>query len=289
MLRIAKKQGFSDSLLGRKLNPEIFRSEKATKEERIRKISQMHPGKIAIRDPFEVFIQDKFLTREFDTRLGSLREGTIAPLLSQFNLESEEKAELIRSFSGRDTASVLTSIRESLTEIVNSREGYTTKIGNINTEIDALIQSQKMMQQQIEFLQKTDDLVSATFDPRKKFNAEVNAYESGLRSIDEKRKSGNETIEGGMYRTWFGEINPNILSLLNDDSDLSVLDYDEEGKLEIEKLYNIVQWKYKELVDAHKLGINNISIGYGSAGTERWSFDKAPSSPRPPPRTGSRS
>jgi tubulin-like protein len=274
MLRIAKKQGFSDSLLGRKLNPEIFRSEKATKEERIRKISQMHPGKIAIRDPFEVFIQDKFLTREFDTRLGSLREGTIAPLLSQFNLESEEKAELIRSFSGRDTASVLTSIRESLTEIVNSREGYTTKIGNINTEIDALIQSQKMMQQQIEFLQKTDDLVSATFDPRKKFNAEVNAYESGLRSIDEKRKSGNETIEG-MYRTWFGEINPNILSLLNDDSDLSVLDYDEEGKLEIEKLYNIVQWKYKELVDAHKLGINNISIGYGSAGTERWSFDKA--------------
>jgi hypothetical protein len=102
----------------------------------------------------------------------------------------------------------------------------------------------------------------------------VNAYESGLRIIDEKRKSGNDTIQG-MYRTWFGEINPNILSLLRDDSDLSVLDYDAEGKLEIEKLYNIVQWKYKELIDAHKLGINNISIGYGSAGTERWSFDKA--------------
>ncbi|WFN34112.1 hypothetical protein L1S32_09690 [Methanogenium sp. S4BF] len=274
MLRLSKKQGFTDSLLGRKLNSEMYRSEKATKEERIRKISQMHPGKISIRDPFEVFIQDKFLTREFDTRLVSLREATLAPVSSQFNLESEEKAALVRSFSGRDTASILTGIRETLTEIVNNREGYSTKTGTINREIDFLIQSQKQMQQQVEFLQKTDNLVNATFDPRKKFNADVNAYESGLRIIDEKRKSGNATIEG-MYRTWFGEINPTILSLLRDDSDLSVLDYDTEGKREIEKLYNIVQWKYKELIDAHKLGINNISIGYGSAGTERWSFDKA--------------
>jgi hypothetical protein len=274
MLRISKKQGFSDSILGRRLNSEMFRSEKATKEERIRKISQLHPGKISIRDPFEVFIQDKFLTREFDTRLGSLREATIAPIIAQFNLESEEKTVLINSFSGRDTASILTSIRETLTGIVNTREGYSSKIQNTNTEIDFLIQSQKMMQQQIEFLQKIDNLISSTFDPRKKFNAGLDAYESGLRTIDEKRKSGNTTIEG-MYRTWFGEINPNVLSLLRDDSDLSVLDYDDEGKREIEKLYNIVQWKYKELVDAHKLGINNISIGYGSAGTERWSFDKA--------------
>jgi len=274
MLRLSKKQGFTDTLLGRKLNPEMYRNEKATKEERIRKISQMHPGKISIRDPFEVFIQDKFLTREVDIRLVSLREATLAPVLSQFNLESEEKAALVRSFSGRDTASILTGIRESLTEMVNNREGYSTKTGTINREIDFLIQSQKQMQQQVEFLQKTDNLVNTTFDPRKKFNTDVNAYESGLRIIDEKRKSGNATIEG-MYRTWFGEINPNILSLLRDDSDLSVLDYDAEGKQEIEKLYNIVQWKYKELIDAHKLGINNISIGYGSAGTERWSFDKA--------------
>jgi len=274
MLRIAKKQGFSDSLLGRKLNPEIYRSEKATKEERIRKISQMHPGKIAIRDPFEVFIQERFLTREFDMRLDSLREATIAPLLSEFNLESEDRAALISSFGGRDTASILTGIRETLTEIINRREGYTTKLTSINEEIDTLVQSQNQMQQQVEFLQKTDTLINATFDARKKFNADVDAYESGLRTIDEKRKSGNTTIEG-MYRTWFGEINPNILSLLRDDSDLSVLDYEDEGRSEIEKLYSIVQWKYKELVDAHKLGINNISIGYGSGGTERWSFDKA--------------
>ncbi|MDD3406878.1 MAG: hypothetical protein PHP13_02210, partial [Methanomicrobium sp.] len=274
MLRIAKKQGFTDSLLGKKLNSEMFRSEKATKEERIRKISQMHPGKISIRDPFEVFIQDKFLTREFDSKLGSLREATLGPLVSLFNLESEEKAYLVKSFSGRDTAAILTSVRDSLTEIINSREGFSSKTDSINNEIDNLIQSQKRMQQQIEFLQKTDNLISNSFDARKKFNAEANAYESGLRTIDEKRKSGNSTVEG-MYRTWFGEINPNVLSLLNDDSDLSVLDYDEEGKKEIEKLYNIVQWKYKELVDAHKLGINNLSVGYGSAGTERWSFDKS--------------
>lgn len=274
MLRLSKRQGFTDKLLGRKLNPEMYRNEKATKEERIRKISQMHPGKISIRDPFEVFIQEKFLTREVDIRLVSLRETTLAPVLSHFNLESEEKAALVRSFSGRDTASILTGVRESLTEMINNREGYSTKIETINKEIDFLIQSQKQMQQQVEFLQKTDNLVNTTFDPRKKFNTDVNAYESGLRIIDEKRKSGNDTIQG-MYRTWFGEINPNILSLLRDDSDLSVLDYDAEGKLEIEKLYNIVQWKYKELIDAHKLGINNISIGYGSAGTERWSFDKA--------------
>ena len=186
MLKIAKKQGFADSLLGKKLNSEMFRNEKATKEERIRKISQMHPGKISIRDPFEVFIQDKFLTREFDSKLGSLREATLAPIVSQFNLESEEKRELIRSFNGRDTAEILTSVRERLTEIINEREGYPAKTQNINSEIDLLIQSQKSMQQQLEFIQKIDNLIGATFDARKKFNADTDAYESGLRLIDHR-------------------------------------------------------------------------------------------------------
>ncbi|MBP2133410.1 hypothetical protein J2128_001364 [Methanomicrobium sp. W14] len=274
MLRVSKKQGLKDSLLGKKLNPAMFRNEKATKEERIRKISQMHPGKISIADPFEVFIQDKFLTREFNFRLGSLREATIGPLVSGFNLESEEKTALMRSFSGSDTAEILTNIRETLTDIINRREGFQYRMQNLNSEIDGLIQSQKSMHQQEEFLLKTDNLISSTFDTRKKFNSFTESYESGLRGLDEKRMSGNSTIEG-MYRTWFGEINPAILSLLNEDSDLSVLDYDDEGKAEIEKLYNIVQWKYKELIDSHKLGINNMSVGYGDAGTERWSFDKA--------------
>ncbi|MBQ3719312.1 MAG: hypothetical protein II893_07995, partial [Methanomicrobium sp.] len=274
MTKVAKKQGFADSLLGKKLNVEMFRSEKATKEERIRKISQMHPGKISIRDPFDVFIQEKFLSREYDSKLGSIRESALAPVISQFNLGSEEKAQLIRSFHGNDTVSVLTNVREALTEIINTREGYTAKYNKISSDIDSLMQSQKDMQQQIEFLKLIEDLIGETFDARKKFLANVEGYEGGLRAIDEKRRSGNATVEG-MYRTWFGEINPNVLSLIKDDSDLSVLDYDEEGKAEIEKLYNIVQWKYKELLDSHKLGINNISVGYGSAGTERWSFDKA--------------
>ena len=274
MMKVAKKQGFADSLLGKKLNVEMFRSEKATKEERIRKISQMHPGKISIRDPFDVFIQEKFLSREYDAKLGSIRESALAPVISQFNLGSEEKAQLIRSFHGNDTVSVLTNVREALTEIINTREGYTAKYNKISSDVDSLIGSQKDMQQQIEFLHLIEDLIGETFDARKKFIANVESYEGGLRSIDEKRRSGNSTVEG-MYRTWFGEINPNVLSLIKDDSDLSVLDYDEEGKAEIEKLYNIVQWKYKELLDSHKLGINNISVGYGSAGTERWSFDKA--------------
>ncbi|WAI02487.1 tubulin-like doman-containing protein [Methanogenium organophilum] len=274
MLRVAKKQGIGDSILGRKLDAGIYRSEKATKEERIRKIAQLHPGKIAIHDPFEVTVQDRFLSREMDTRLRSLREATIAPLVSEFNLDSEERARLIGAFAGSDTAAILTSVRETLTEIINRREGYPAKIAAVTDEIDQLILSQKRMQQQVEFLQKTDDLVSATFDPRKKVTAGVEAYEAGLRAIDERRRSGTATVEG-MYRTWFGEINPTILSLLKDDSDLSVLDYDDDGRSEIEKLYQIVQWKYKELVDAHKLGLSNISIGYGSGGTERWSFDKA--------------
>jgi len=274
MMRTSKKQGFGDALLGKKLNFEMFRSERATKEERITKLAKMHPGKITIRDPFEVVIQQKFLTGEFDSKLGSLREAVIEPLVSQFNLESEERKALIGSFSWGDSGKILSGLREQLTGIINTREGYESRVGSINTEIDDLIQSNKEMQQAVEFLTKLDELISSTFDPRKKFNAAADKYESGLRGIEEKRRGGSKTIEG-MYRTWFGEINPGILSLLNDDSDLSALDYDDDGKKEIDKLYNIVRWKYKDLIDSHKLGVNNLSVGHGAGGTERWSFEKA--------------
>ncbi|WP_421909453.1 hypothetical protein [Methanolacinia petrolearia] len=141
-------------------------------------------------------------------------------------------------------------------------------------EIDGLIQSKKEMQQEIEFFTRLDELISSSFEARKKLKAALDSYDSGLRDIEERRRGGSKTIEG-MYRTWFGEINPAILSLLNDDSDLSSLDYDNEGKEEIEKLYNIVRWKYKDLIDAHKLGVNNLSVGHGPGGTERWSFEKS--------------
>ncbi len=274
MMRTAKKQGFGDALFGKKLNFEMFRSEKATKEERINKITKMHPGKISIRDPFDVVVQEKFLTGEFDSKMGSLREAVIEPLVSQFNLESEERKALIGSFSWGDSGKILSSLREQLTGIINTREGYDTRIESINKEIDGLIQSKKEMQQEVEFLTKLDELISATFDARKKLNAAVDKYESGLRAIEERRRGGSTTVEG-MYRTWFGEINPGILSLLNDDSDLSALDFDDDGKKEIEKLYNIIRWKYKDLVDSHKLGVNNLSVGHGASGTERWSFEKS--------------
>ena len=274
MMRVAKKQGFGDTLLGKKLNFEMFRSEKATKEERINKIARMHPGRIFIREPFEIYIQDRFITGEFDSKLGSLREAVIEPLVSQFNLESEEKKALISSFSGGDGGRVLSGLRERLTGIINSREGYESRINSINGEIDGLIKSKKEMQQEIEFLTKLDELISSSFEVRKKLKAALDSYDSGLREIEERRRGGSKTIEG-MYRTLFGEINPAILSLLNDDSDLSSLDYDNDGKKEIEKLYNIVRWKYKDLIDSHKLGVNNLSVGHGPGGTERWSFEKA--------------
>ncbi|ADN34913.1 conserved hypothetical protein [Methanolacinia petrolearia DSM 11571] len=274
MMRVAKKQGFGDSLLGKKLNFEMFRSEKATKEERINKIARMHPGRIFIREPFEIYVQDRFITGEFDSKMVSLREAVIEPLVSQFNLESEEKKALISSFSGGDSGRILSGLRERLTGIINSREGYESRIDSINGEIDGLIQSKKEMQQEIEFFTRLDELISSSFEARKKLKAALDSYDSGLRDIEERRRGGSKTIEG-MYRTWFGEINPAILSLLNDDSDLSSLDYDNDGKKEIEKLYNIVRWKYKDLIDAHKLGVNNLSVGHGPGGTERWSFEKS--------------
>ena len=69
-------------------------------------------------------------------RLDSLRKATITPLLSEFNLESEDKATLISSFGGKDTAAILTGIRETLTGIIDRRNGYTTKLATINEEIN---------------------------------------------------------------------------------------------------------------------------------------------------------
>jgi hypothetical protein len=95
--------------------------------------------------------------------------------------------------------------------------------------------------------------------------------------IEKKIEAGKRTKKG-LYRTKFGSVNPQILSLVegrsdNNSSDMGGLDIDKNGKLELDKLINLAKSTYQDLFESRKLGVNSLKISIGD--TERWTFGKA--------------
>lgn len=274
LLEISSKMGFIDKMLGRDLDREMLRSERNAKEDRIRRIAEMRYDKISIHDPFEVVVSEHFVSKDMDAQLRTRERDIITSLMAEFNLEYGDQERMFAAFAVGDTGNIIKNLKDVMMEVLEERDGYSEKVGRTESEIDAIIQSQKDRQQKIDFIRRTDKLADETFEARKAFSAHLLKFEESYISIDERRKRGNLTVEG-LYHTRFGEINPNVLSLISDGAQMDVLDRDGEGKKEIEKLFKIVNWKYKDLIDVRKLGVTNFSISYGPGGTERWNFEKA--------------
>ena len=64
----------------------------------------------------------------------------------------------------------------------------------------------------------------------------------------------------GIYKTKLGSVNPQILSLVEDKSDMGNLDMDTNGKSELDKLINLARSKYQNLFDSRTLGVNYLKI-----------------------------
>jgi hypothetical protein len=274
LLEIANRMGLIDKVLGHDLDREMLKAEKNEKEDRIRRIAELHPEQIVIRDPFDIMIHDRFLSRDMERQLQTSEQNLLAPLASEFKLEYQDTGTLLPAFSAEDAGEIIRELKENLTGILEERYGYAQRIEQAEVEIDAIGGDKETATKTVEFLKNCEKRADESFEPRKSYANHLALMEAGFRNIEMKKKKGHETIEG-LYMTQFGEINPNVLSLITEASDMSVLDHDTEGQKEIDKLLKIVNWKYKDLIDTRKLGLNNFSVSYGTGGTERWNFEKA--------------
>jgi len=227
---------------------------------------------IAIHAPFELDVADNFLTEGLNKRMEDIKNRIIESIRLDFEIRDEEIEELESVFEQEDRGRIRAGLRELLNNISLLRGGYYQKKEELEREIDGLQGVKNDKERFLVVMEKIDELVEATFNYRRNLNRHYDLFYDSFVKISEKSTASSQTIKG-LYKTRFGEINPKVLSLISDRSEMRDLDRDENGKKELDKLISEIKSAYPKLIENYKLGIHNLMIPIST--TERWNFGKA--------------
>lgn len=226
---------------------------------------------ISIGDLFELSVADGFLTKRLRGDVEEIKND-LKKSLGDFELGEEELDELEGALEQQDKGEVRKRIRELLFTFSLSRKGYENRKKKIEEEIRNKKEEKEEIEKIVGIMKEVEQLSDETFKLRSELNAHYSLFEDAFIEISRKSTTGNRTVTS-LYRTVFGDINPNVLSVIKEGSEMGTLDKDDDGRKELDKLITEIKRTYPGLFDNHKLGIDSRQISL--CGTERWNFGKA--------------
>jgi hypothetical protein len=246
-----------------------FEAMKKEKEDYIK--SNAKHWNIQINSPFEFYIPDDFLNKGLHKKASEIKKQTISSLLGDAGKESVNYDRVDAIFDQTERSELIASLRDCLTEIYLKKEGYFLKSKSISGDIDSIKEEIGEKRSVADMMDHAEELHEKTFSSRRDLNKHYESFYHFMSSINEKTKSKNKT-DKSLYRTKVGEINPKILSLIGEMSDLTNLDNDDNGMNELNNLLSEVKATYPSLLENYKLGIHNQMIPIST--TEKWTFGK---------------
>lgn len=226
---------------------------------------------ISIGSLFELSVADDFLTKRLRGDMEEIKND-LKKSLGDFELGEEELDELEGALEQQDKGEVRKRIREMLFTFSLSRKGYENRKKKIEEEIRSKKEVKEEIEKITEIMKEVEQLSNETFKLRSELNAHYSLFEEAFIEISRKSTTGNRTV-ASLYRTGFGDINPNVLSVIKEGSEMGTLDKDDDGRKELDKLISEIKRTYPGLFDNHKLGIHSRQISLSE--TERWNFRKA--------------
>lgn len=268
MLEEVEKFSFRRLILGNKQTLKNKYQQEAGKEEDYISSNVKHWG-IRIDPPFNIVIPENFLTVGLIKKNEVLREYICKYISADINTGiSPEKLDEI--FVSDDRVKIRQSLREYLRNLYLEAANYFKKKAELYKYKEDLEGEIKEKNLQRNMLEKVDAAMNETYSTRTDF---IRHYDSFHKHFENIYKKIDIATTNGIYKTKLGSVNPQILSLVEDKSDMGNLDRDTNGKSELDKLINLARSKYQNLFDSRTLGVNSLQISL--ADTERWTFDKA--------------
>lgn len=226
---------------------------------------------IQINSPFEFYIPDDFLNKGLNKKTDEIKNQIITSLLMDMVRDSKYLDNLNAIFDQNEKSELKSALKKHIIKMYLEKDGYFIKSKAITEEIENLKDTVIEKKSLSEMMASVDELHERTFNSRRDINKQYEAFYNFLSAINEKTKSQNKT-DKSLYRTKIGEINPKILSLIGEMSDLTNLDNDENGMTELNNLFYEIKATYPSLLENYKLGIHNQMIPIST--TERWNFGK---------------
>jgi hypothetical protein len=256
------------------LNERNLKNKVIQAENSVRQLINEWNGLIAIRTPFEIDFSEGFLSTDSNQKVNQLKQNIITQLSDDLEIGSADIDKLTSCFEKDDANRITSELNKTLNAILIEKKKFDEKSDKIKITRENLVNQQNELNRMKKLFEEIKFLVEDTNDLRRKYNNSTDELESKMKTIDEKKTLGFETLHG-KYHTRLGEINPRVLTALTNKSfDLSSLDTTDDGKNDIEKLKNLVDQKSKEIIDDKKLGINQLSIPYTTPDeSNNWCFE----------------
>lgn len=218
------------------------------------------------------------MTTDLNIKAEVIRERIYNSTFASLNTDNIDSDDLGQMFKLEDRGKIRQFLREKLRELRLEEANYFNDMNELDRyieDIKARINAEKL---QKDMLFEVDSANTETFSSRKNLNLHYERFYEHFAIINKKIEAGKRTKKG-IYKTKFGSVNPQVLSLVEsrsdtkDSPDMGNLDIDKNGKLELDKLINLVKSVYQDLFESRKLGVNSLKISIGD--TERWTFGKA--------------
>nr|HML26942.1 hypothetical protein [Methanomethylovorans sp.] len=188
---------------------------------------------IQINSPFEFYIPEDFVNSGLKKKAEDAKKQMIDAFLSDL-MKDQVDIDQLNSLFDLDKSELRRSLREFLTEAYLKKDGYYIKTKEIEGQLKNTQDQIDTKKALSEMMSSVDELHERTFNSRRDLNKHYEVFYDHLKKISERTRLQNKTHKS-LYRTKTGDINPKILSLISDMSNLTSLDNDDSGKNELEK------------------------------------------------------
>ncbi len=262
-----------DGLTGEENTLKQYERKKLTTREYLERISRQSKGTIILRNPMTIEFQPGFISEVARQKTDDMKNRIQGDFGKKLELSDEDVKLLAPAFEKGDEDSTRTGFKKILTDILLRKNAISEKVTGKEQERKDLTRDVSEIQHKLSFYAEIERVIADTVPFRSEYNLHSGLFEQGLKKIDEKKKTGIETIRG-VFRSRLGEINPRVLPLIEErpHPDMGALDGSEEGLGEISRLINLVHQKSKDIIRAEMLGLNKFVIEYGN---NNWCLDKA--------------
>jgi hypothetical protein len=260
-----------DGLTGEENTLQQYERKKSTTGEYLERIARQSQGSIILRSPMIMEFQPGFISGAARQKTEEMKNRIQADLARKLELSDGEIKLLAPAFERNDEEGIRNEFRKVLGDVLLRKNSIPEKAAGKEQERNDLAKDESNLQHKLSFYAEVERVIEDTVPFRNDYNLHLGLFEQGLKKVDEKKKTGIETVRG-VFRSRLGEINPRVLPLIEGQADMGALDGSDEGLAEVARLVNLVHSKSKDIVRADMVGLNKFVIEYGN---NNWCLDKA--------------
>lgn len=273
-VRFVRNAGLFSKMLGHLPHSEVLSRERDENLNNILAIVATEKDVFQVTDdPFGLVLSPRVATGRLQHELDAVAGDILNSLVFEYHLDDGEREKVHDALQQESGMAILVAIRALLEDIVEQRNGYSSKIDSCTREIREKNEIFNDLRSQLAFYRDAANLIRLTGTVLPISEPDTTDYDQSVEQFNESYRNVSST-QIDPYYSCYGAVNHSMLSHMTEGSDLGGFDLTEKGREELLSVVDAVKKKYPDLIDESVLGINGFSHKYAMNLTDNWHIDR---------------